>query len=101
MMSSRRLVVSALADDDLRDLLQYSGETWGAEQRDAYATAMTEPMRQLAEFPEIDRARDDLAAGVRGDRVRRHTILYRSLRDTIRVLCIVHERRDTNVRVDY
>lgn len=100
MTSLRRLVLSPTAEDDLRDVLQYSLQMWGEDQRDIYAADLAAAFQKLLTFPELGRSRGDLRTGLRALVVGQHTVLYRAERDVIRVLRIVHRRRDALVQLD-
>ena len=55
MTSSRRVELTRLAERDIRDILQYTLETWNEQQRDIYAEALTEGIQRIADFPDIGR----------------------------------------------
>src|SRR5215207_792951 len=94
MPSSLRLRISAEARDDLRDLLQYTLETWGPDQRDRYRSQLLVALQQLTEYPLRGPARDDLRPNYRSLVVDQHILYYRVEPTAIRIVRIVHERRD-------
>ena len=79
------------AADDLRDLLQYSLQTWGRRQRDTYQALILRALRDLARFPGLGRNRDELGPGLRSHPVGQHVVIY-AASDT--ELVVVHGRRD-------
>ena len=95
-MSSRShsLIVSPRANRDIDAILLHSLETWGERQKDAYKAALDRALRELVDFPEMGRSRDDLGPGVRSRRVEQHVIFYRVDTGSIRVLRILHGRRE-------
>ena len=94
MTSSRRLRLSTLARADLRGLLQHSVSTWGDRQQDAYAQAIDAAIREIASFPSLGRARDDLFPGCRSHAVRQHVIFYHADRRTVTIDRILRVRMD-------
>ena len=54
-MSNRRLVVTDLAEEDLRHLLRHTFHTWGEDQRSKYGQMIEETMDQLTLFPDLGR----------------------------------------------
>lgn len=65
MRSSRRVRLTAEARDDLRDLLQYTYERWGREQRDAYRARIQRTLSTLARHPDLGRSRDEILPHLR------------------------------------
>ena len=76
MKSSRKSTLSTSARADLRALLQYSVSTWGERQLDAYAEAIHAAIDELASFPALGRARDDIFPGCRSYPAEQHIIYY-------------------------
>ena len=100
MTSSRKLRFSAQARRDLRAILQYSTETWGREQGDAYAASLQEAMRHLADYPAVGRAREDIRPDLRSFQVRQHLVLYRADDKAVVVLRVLHARMDVRAALD-
>ncbi len=90
----RRVRLTAEARDDLRDILQYSLETWGRSQGNAYRSAILQRLAEVASFPRLGRPRDDLFAGCRGLPIRQHIAYYLVDDAAITVMRILHERRE-------
>lgn len=95
-MSARRLriVLARNAWDELGDTLQYSGETWGGAQRDAYENLIRDTFDILALRPDIGRSRDELADGLRSHPVGSHVIYYWATGTSLLIAHILHSRRD-------
>ena len=55
----RRLVIRPDARTDLREILLYTQERWGVEQRRRYRTQMYQAMRSLLDYPERGRSREE------------------------------------------
>ncbi|MGH2559434.1 MAG: type II toxin-antitoxin system RelE/ParE family toxin [Thermomicrobiales bacterium] len=95
MPSSRNVEFSHEAEADPREILQYTDETWGETQRDAYAAALNDAFSQLAEYPELGPARPALFSGCRVRRVQEHVNVFRIRRGSVSVIRVLHSRVDT------
>jgi toxin ParE1/3/4 len=89
-----RLALTPQAREDYADVLLYSHHEWGAEQAARYATALAAALDRLLAFPHLGRARDDLMPGCRVHRVEQHLVVYDIRERTLRILRILHHRRD-------
>ncbi|MBR0757754.1 type II toxin-antitoxin system RelE/ParE family toxin [Bradyrhizobium jicamae] len=106
-----RFRLSALAQDDLAQILVVSAERWGPEGRRRYAAVLAAAMRKVAAEPNgaATRARADLSGAVRSFhlrhagigsskiRVRRpvHVLFYRVVRPgLVEIVRALHERME-------
>lgn len=98
MRSSRikkyRIVLSELAELDIADILQYTLETWGEAQMDAYAAKLERGLRVLETQPHLGKPRDAWYEGCRCYSVERHLVLYELIEQEIRVARIFNQRFD-------
>ena len=94
MTSSRRVRVAPLGRLDVRAIRQYTLDTWGEEQGDAYLASPNEVLRRVGEFPSLRRPRDDVRPVLRAFTFGQHVILYRVEDDEVIVLRVVHARQD-------
>jgi toxin ParE1/3/4 len=94
MPSRHRLRINAEAREDIRDILQYTLQTWGRTQRDKYEALILDAMQRLREYPAIGEERDDLGRPYRRLIVAQHVIYYRIEENAVRVIRVVHSRRD-------
>jgi toxin ParE1/3/4 len=94
-MPSSRLRLSLEAEDDLRDILQYTLDNWGQAQHDAYAARLDRGLAHLADFPKIGRLRPDFGPDVRGYLIHHYLVVYRLESDEIVVSRIVHSGWDS------
>ena len=98
-MSAETLELSDAAAADLDAISQYTFETFGLEQADAYTSDLVSAMRRAARHPEAG-VRSDLApAGVRRLVSGRHVIYYRPTRRGVFILRILHVRMDPSGRL--
>ncbi|MGH2530689.1 MAG: type II toxin-antitoxin system RelE/ParE family toxin [Thermomicrobiales bacterium] len=100
MPSSRRLRLTQEARDDLRDLLQYTLETWGRKQRDSYRALVLRTLRDLATFPGLGRKRAELGADLRSFPVGQHVVIYWLNDEELIVTRIMHSRMDIDDDLD-
>ena len=105
------------AQIDLANILATSGERWGTEGRQRYATLLADAMRQVAAEPggPLTRTRPELRSGIRsfhvrstrrsadGAQVRRpvHVLYYRVAEEgVIEIVRVLHERMEPRRHLD-
>ncbi len=95
-MSARRLriILTLDARKDLSDILVYTEQQWGRQQRIAYKTLIQSTIRELSRFPMLGRTRDELSAGLRSNLAGSHVIYYWVDNQALVVAHILHSRRD-------
>lgn len=95
-MSARRRPVTLAPDAriDVSDILLYSEQQWGSQQRNKYRSDLLRCFDALRDHPHLGIARDDLGAGLRERRVEHHVVFYRILDEVIEIVRILHERMD-------
>jgi plasmid stabilization system protein ParE len=88
------------ADADLRAIIRYTRDEWGAEQARSYARALEQAIQALADHPQRHRTLPQVHPDVRIARYRQHLIfaLPRADRPTL-ILAILHERMDLITRL--
>ena len=90
----KRLVISAAARADLRNIARYSEREWGRARKKQYLSAIRERFARLLQQPESGIARRDISAGYRSLPVGRHIIFYRIKADAVVIIRILHQRMD-------
>jgi plasmid stabilization system protein ParE len=97
-MTHCRVVVTAIAEQDVRDIAQYISSDNGMAAR-RFGVEFTSTVERIGEFPGTGYPlyqKDEAVLGIRvSSRFRHYTVIYR--RDdesTIRVLRVVHSARD-------
>jgi toxin ParE1/3/4 len=88
------VTLSALAGEDLDDILQYTLEMWGESQMDTYAARLQSGLQSLQDNPGLGRQRDDWFPGCRCYQIEQHLVLYEVAEDAIGVARIFHRRMD-------
>lgn len=90
--------LSRRAQDDLDDIWFYlARESRSEAVADRTVATLTERFYLLAQHPKLGRARDDnLGAGRRAFPVGNYVIVYRIVGANVRILRVLHKRRDLN-----
>ncbi len=88
------VVLTPEAEADINDILLYTWQQWGEEQRDRYDAGLDRAINALADFAEMGVRMPRLFSGCRARPVERHVLYYRIMGDTIEVVRILHERTD-------
>lgn len=84
------------AQDDLRDIIQYTLETWGEAQALAYREKMVTGLEALRRNPRIGRLREDILPNYRIYSVGEHIVIYWLTSGAVIVTRILHGRMDPN-----
>ncbi len=87
-----RLLRTAQAEEDLVEIWTYIGRDNPAA-ADRLLDLLDAKSQSLAHNPQIGRARNDIAAGVRHFPVGRYLILYRDIGDGVEIVRYVHGMR--------
>jgi plasmid stabilization system protein ParE len=96
----RRFVLSLQARSDLSDVLLYTERQWGLAQVRSYSAQLKAAFEQLTRFPGLGNLRPEFGSGARGHRVRQHVVIYETSDAEVRILCILHVRRDLGAELD-
>lgn len=93
-MSSPKLNLdlSPLARSDLRGILRYSEEQWGAARAEMYEEEIHSALETLCDLPRIGIRREGFAYDVRFYLMGSHVIVYRICEGHLHVLRILHQR---------
>jgi toxin ParE1/3/4 len=91
-MKSLRIAEAAKAD--LRDIKQYTEQTWGAAQARRYVDEFRARFTLLRQRPRLGRPREELATGLRSLPSGAHVIFYKDLDDRIVVVRVLHASMD-------
>jgi toxin ParE1/3/4 len=95
-MSDRkhRVIFSPAAQADFTDILLYTRQQRGEDQRDRYEAVLTQAIASIADYPETGTHCPQLFSGCRAHPTQRHIIFYRIERKDIEIVRILHERTD-------
>lgn len=84
---------SPRARSDFSDILDYMSEGDPDSALD-FVTRLQLTCEQLAQMPGMGRKRDDLARGLRSFPVEKYLIFYRSVKDGIEIVRVLHGSRN-------
>ena len=89
-------ILSKKALSDLRNIWNYTVETWSEEQADIYYQNLIQAFEAIASRPEsAGHSYEEVRSGYRGCHSGRHIIFYRVLKNgKVRIVRILHERMD-------
>jgi toxin ParE1/3/4 len=93
---NRRLVLLLEARQDLRDILLFTDQRWGREQRRSYRRRIYAVFEQLARFPNLGRLRPEFGPDTFSFLVEQHIVVYRFTAAELIVIRILHARRDAD-----
>ena len=97
MPNTYRLRPKAL--QDLEDIWNYSAETWGIDQAEAYIRDLDQAFALLANHPGLGVRCDDIREGYRKHHIGRHFVFYMELAGYIDIVRILHDRMDIETRM--
>jgi toxin ParE1/3/4 len=97
-----RVRLGAAAEVDFANILKWTAENFGARQSRVYRDTLVQAIGELAEGPDVacSRARDEIMPGLRTLHVARrgrrgsHLLMYRTVKGTIEIVRILHDRMD-------
>jgi toxin ParE1/3/4 len=85
--------VTPQAEADLVEVWQYVAKG-GAARADAFLDKVLKQCQQLAQFPRLGRARENLAPNLRSFPVKEFVIFYRPVDDTVEIIRVLYGERD-------
>jgi toxin ParE1/3/4 len=85
--------ITPQAEADLVEVWQYAAKG-GEAQADAFLDKILKQCQQLAQFPRMGRARENLAPNLRSFPVKKFVIFYRPIDDTVEIIRVLHGARD-------
>lgn len=87
-------LLSAIAQQDIISIRDYTMETWGQEQVSKYLSQLEERFEWLVKNPHSGKKRDDVKEGYRCFQEGRHVIFYRISKVGIEIIGIPHQSED-------
>lgn len=91
---NRRIELSQRAKEDFRDILSYTLTTWGESQLIKYRASINDALHSLLRDPST--GRPSVKPPLKVLAVEHHRIFYRTIKDNIYVVRILHARMDTS-----
>lgn len=90
----RRLVITAEAKANLSNILRYTTQQWGRQQRSVYRAKIMDSLQALARHPDIGRVRSELAGRPHSFPIGQHVVYYFVDDQTVTVVRILHGKMD-------
>lgn len=94
-MTSRTLVLTPAARNDLQDIYGYALRQWGEARSRRYLATIKEHFRALAKQPLSGMARPELLPEIRSLTVESHVVFYRVRTRTVEIVRVLHGRQDS------
>lgn len=92
-----RYLLSPAAQQDLREIWDYTCERWDADQAERYLRELQSAIERAAGNPRIGRACDEIRPGYYKLAAGSHTLFYRVIADElIDVVRVLHQRMDVD-----
>jgi toxin ParE1/3/4 len=88
------------AQDDLKDIADFSFEKWGKVQEESYLRMLQISFNSISDNPYIGRAIDDIVPGLRRLLAGRHIILYFINETHIDIVRVLHHSMDIFLHID-
>ena len=99
----RRVVLSALAENDLANLTTWTAENFGQKQAEVYIDALLDTIDELSPGePAQSKARDEIAIGLRTPHMAkpgrrgRHLLVYKAADDLLTIIRILHDSMEVS-----
>ena len=86
--------ISEEAARDLEEIFDYTAEEFGLDQAVSYVSSFDEQFAYLAGCPKIGRERNEIKKGLRSIPKENHILFYRIIKNTVRIVRILHGSRD-------
>ena len=86
------------ADQDIDEIFEYTKAAYGLSQAIQYLTEIEQVITKLLNNPGLGRNRDEIKKGLRSIPKGDHIIFYNQTTDRIRVVRILHGRKDVPER---
>lgn len=93
-MNIMRLVISHLAQNDLKEIYQYGRRNWSSAKSESYLNEIKNQMWMLTQQPLIGIDRSELSKEIRSLMINSHTVFYRVRANNIEIIRVLHNRQD-------
>jgi toxin ParE1/3/4 len=87
------------ANVDLLNIINFTFETWGADQADTYIDGLEKLAQTLSEAPNLGKARADLAKGLRSFSYQSHVLYFIEATHGITVVRVLHENMNVGAEI--
>lgn len=87
-------ILSDIAENDVSDIYDYTHGTHGPKQAADYLNGLDGALSALVQQPGLGRSRSEIRDELYSFPYRHHVIFYRMMPDHLRIVRILHARRD-------
>jgi toxin ParE1/3/4 len=87
-----QLQVSPQAQQDIIDILRYTGGNWGQEQLVIYSVKLDTAILTIGQHPEIGQRIPEISETHRSYLVGSHIVVYRIQDDVVAIIRLLHQR---------
>jgi len=87
-------ILAEAAEADVSDIFDYTLGAHGSKQAADYLSGLEEALAALVQQPGLGRARPEIREGLHSIPYQHHVIFYRIMTDHLRIVRILHARRD-------
>jgi len=94
MEKTTSYVLSKIAAADVSSIYDYTSSEHGSAQAAKYLEGLEQTLISLSERPGLGRARTEIRKDLHSFLYEKHTIFYRIMPEQIRIIRILHARRD-------
>ena len=96
-----KFLLTKKALEDLKEIWNYTFDTWSEQQADKYYEELLHECQTLAEDPTKGKNYGELIKGLKAAKINKHLVFYRQIQeDLIEVERILHERMDLRTKLD-
>ena len=90
----RRYVLSTVAEEDIGAIYDYTLSEFGENQAVKYLTGLEQKYLTLIDQPKLGRKREEIRSELRSLVYEKHVIFYRIMKESIRIIRVLHGSRD-------
>lgn len=89
-------------EKDLNDIFDYTAQEFGFDQAVEYLLGVEDKFNLLSDQPQLGKARNEIRNELRSFIHERHVIFYRGMGKRVRIIRILHGRRDLfSAKIDF
>ena len=94
MSDLRSYILSDNAENDISEIYDYTESAHGTGQASTYLSGLETTLNMLVDGPNLGKLRPEIRKELRSFIYEKHIIFYRVLSDHIRIVRVLHSRRD-------
>ncbi len=87
-------ILANIAERDVSDIYDYTLNSYGSKQAKIYLEGLETTLAMLVKQPHLGKERPEIRKYLRSFLYDQHTVFYRIMGDHIRIVRVLHSRRD-------